>query len=482
MGFRIHAVEPNRPKDLHQRRVDELLVQLVVLSQPFRDQLFDVERSHVAGSVNHASRGMASREPVCYKQARMEPLPATTALTYRYERLRAVATGIVETAGQTFLLLIAVRVLQAGPTAKALLASGLSIGLLLSLVTVVVVAHRQWLPATVSAGLAAFGAGCFAVMAAWPIVPVYVVAGMGALAGVATATPLLTQIYQDNYPEARRGQLFSRAIIIRVAIAAAFSELAGRFLAGNLGGRYRWLLLLYAAALAFAAFCLARVPSRSLTPATSRHPLRALRYVKSDPVFRLTLISWMFMGFANLMMLPLRVEYLANPRYGLALSTGLVAWVVGVIPNLARLVMSPVWGWAFDRLNFFALRVTINLSFAVGIVAFFSGSSRLGLVLGAIVFGIGLAGGDVAWNLWVTKFAPPDRVADYMSVHTFFTGLRGLVAPLVAFHLAAHTSLPVMGGISAAMIVVASAILFREVKLGRSPDPGTELVAKSAEP
>jgi MFS family permease len=103
-----------------------------------------------------------------------------------------------------------------------------------------------------------------------------------------------------------------------------------------------------------------------------------------------------------------------------------------------------------------------------------------GLVLGAVVFGIGLAGGDVAWNLWVTKFAPPERVADYMSVHTFFTGLRGLVAPLVAFHLAAHTSLPVMGGISAALIVVASAILFREVKLGKSPDPGTELVETAA--
>jgi MFS family permease len=239
-------------------------------------------------------------------------------------------------------------------------------------------------------------------------------------------------------------------------------------------------LVAYAAALAFASLCLWRVPSRPLTPTASLHPLRAMRFVRSDPVFRLTLISWMFMGFANLMMLPLRVEYLANPQYGLALSTGMVALLVGVIPNAARLVMSPVWGWAFDRLNFFALRVTLNMGFAVGIVAFFSSDSMYGLVLGAVVFGIGLAGGDVAWNLWVTKFAPPERVADYMSVHTFFTGLRGLVAPLVAFHLAAHTSLPVMGGISAALIVVASAILFREVKLGKSPDPGTELVETAA--
>jgi MFS family permease len=410
----------------------------------------------------------------------MEPRPATTAVTYRYERLRAVATGIVETAGQTFLLLIAVRVLQAGPTAKALISSGQSFGLMLSVLTVVVVAQRAWLPARVAAWLAAFGAGCFALMACWPTVTVFVLAGIGALAGTAMAIPLLTQIYHDNYPATQRGRLFARAIIIRVAFAAVFSEAAGRFLTGDLSGRYRWLLVVYAAGLAFASYCLARVPSQPLTPTASLHPLRAMRFVQSDPVFRLTLISWMFMGFANLMMLPLRVEYLANPRYGLTLSTGMVALLVGVIPNAARLVMSPVWGWAFDRLNFFALRVTLNMGFAVGIVAFFSSDSMFGLVLGAVVFGIGLAGGDVAWNLWVTKFAPPERVADYMSVHTFFTGLRGLVAPLVAFHLAAHVSLPVMGGISAAMILVASAILFREVKLGKSPDPGTELVEQSA--
>ena len=30
----------------------------------------------------------------------------------------------------------------------------------------------------------------------------------------------------------------------------------------------------------------------------------------------------------------------------------------------------------------------------------------------AILFGISNAGGDVAWSLWVTKFAPAARVAD----------------------------------------------------------------------
>lgn len=59
-----------------------------------------------------------------------------TEQTYRYELWRAVAAGIVETAGTTFLLLIAVRWYAAGATAKALVAAGGSIGLLLSPVVV----------------------------------------------------------------------------------------------------------------------------------------------------------------------------------------------------------------------------------------------------------------------------------------------------------------------------------------------------------
>ena len=45
--------------------------------------------------------------------------------------------------------------------------------------------------------------------------------------------------------------------------------------------------------------------------------------------------------------------------------------LTGVVPNLARLCMSPIWGWLFDHMNFFALRVTLNLGFALGILTFF---------------------------------------------------------------------------------------------------------------
>jgi hypothetical protein len=405
---------------------------------------------------------------------------ADTDRTYRFERWRAVANGILETGGTTFLLLIAVKHFQAGATAKALVASGGSVGLVLSPLVVSWVQNRGWRTAMAASRIALAGALSMVTMTLLPRVEVFVVWSVVAMAASSSVIPLLTQIYQDNYPERRRGHLFSRTVMIRIAVAALFSEVAGRVLTGHLH-YYPGLLLIFAAAFAFGAFCLGQYPSRPLAAAEGSHPFQALRFVRDDRLFRQTLICWMLMGFANLMMLPMRVEYLANPRYGLAMGAGEIAFLTGVLPNVARLIMNPLWGWLFDRMNFFVLRVTLNIGFSLGILAFFTSDNLSGLLIGAVVYGISNAGGDVAWGLWVTKFAPPDRVADYMSVHTFFTGIRGVVAPFVAFHLLAVLEIGTLGWISGAMIFIASLLLLPEWKHGHGRRDATALVEEVSE-
>jgi MFS family permease len=408
-----------------------------------------------------------------------------TALTFRCERGRAVASGVLETAGITFLLLIAVRHFHAGAVAKAMVAGSGSVGLMLAPLVVSQVERWRW-PVNVAASrLALVGAGCFLLMALFPGLPVFVPGTLIALAANTAAIPLMTQIFQENYPERERGRLFSRTVMIRIATAAIFSELAGRALSGRLE-RFPWLLLAFAGAFGLAAYCLARCPSQPLQATAGSHPFKALRFVKEDSLFRLTLIMWMLMGFGNLMMIPLRVEYLANPLHGVtlqgaALTAAHVALFTGVIPNLARLLMSPVWGWLFDRVNFFALRIAVNLGFAIGIGSFFGSHSMLGLGFAAVIFGISNAGGDVAWSLWVTKFAPPERVADYMSVHTFFTGLRGVVAPFVGFYLAAHWTIAQISWLSVALIVASVALMIPELKAGRGGRRAEALVEEVSE-
>jgi MFS transporter len=408
-----------------------------------------------------------------------------TETTYHYERWRALPAGVIEAAGTIFLLLIAVRFYRAGPFAKAMVAGGGSLGLILAPWLVSRVEASGWPVAKAASRLAALGAVSFLIMALIPILPVYVIGCMVALTTSSSAIPLMTQIYQENYPDRERGRRFSRAMMIRIGATAAFSDLAGRALSGHIA-QFRWLLLIFGGASAFASFCLARCPSQPLSASGGTHPFRALRYVLEDRLFRQTIISWMFLGFATLMMGPLRIEYLANPKYGVKvhgqlLTAGMIALLAGVIPNIARLILNPIWGWLFDHTNFFILRITLNLGFAAGILSFFTTGSMAGLVVGAIVFGIANAGADVAWGLWVTKFAPPGRVADYMSVHTFFTGMRGIVAPLAAFYLVSTLPLNILGWISVGLILVGSSFLVPEIKFGKTARPATALVGEVSE-
>jgi len=410
----------------------------------------------------------------------MGPEPQRTRRTYVCELWRAGTAGILETAGSTFLLAVAVKHFAAGGLAKAVVAASGSMGLLVSPLIVSWVTKMGWPTGKAASRILAAGALSFLLAAALPGLTAYVVFTLFAMTTSAAIIPLLTHMYQENYPAHQRGRLFSHTVMIRIATAAAFSKIAGDALNQRVE-RFPWLLLCFAGALAFASFCLSRCPTTPIPDDGGAHPLRALRFVRDDALFRRTLICWMLMGFANLMMLPLRVEYLANPQYGQAVSIGVIALLTGVIPNIARLVLSPIWGHLFDHMNFFALRVTLNIGFAIGILTFFTSNSVAGLVAGAIVFGISNAGGDVAWSLWVTKFAPAGRVAEYMAAHTFLTGVRGVAAPAVAFFAVAHVSPGILATVSCALILAASALLIPEIKSARKSRQAAALVEEISE-
>jgi MFS family permease len=108
--------------------------------------------------------------------------------------------------------------------------------------------------------------------------------------------------------------------------------------------------------------------------------------------------------------------------------------------------------------------------FAAAAFCFFVGDGLWAWVTGMALFGIANAGGNVTWSLWVTKLAPPDAVAEYMSVHTFFTGLRGLFSPFIAFYLIQHISFSTLGIGCAVSILAASGFI---TVRSRSNDPDT---------
>src|SRR5262245_54242464 len=93
-----------------------------------------------------------------------------TRRTYVHELWRAGAAGIIETAGTTFLLLIAVRWFHAGALAKGLVAGAGSLGLLISPLAVSWTTSSGWPTGRAASRILALGAASFllsALMARW---------------------------------------------------------------------------------------------------------------------------------------------------------------------------------------------------------------------------------------------------------------------------------------------------------------------------
>jgi hypothetical protein len=63
-----------------------------------------------------------------------------------------------------------------------------------------------------------------------------------------------------------------------------------------------------------------------------------------------------------------------------------------------------------------------------------------------------------------------------MSVHTFFTGVRGVIAPLVAFHATRALEIHALGWIATGLIVLSSLMLLPEVKFGKAARRADALV------
>lgn len=409
----------------------------------------------------------------------MSALPAADAssATYRLDKRRAVTQGIIETGAQTFFLLVAVSFFHAGPVVKTLLVVSGPLGLVLNPGVLSLVRMLRWTAAR-GASACHLLAACGFLLAALPL-PLwgFVVGCMTGVIGTTLAIPLLTQIYQNNYSKSERGTLFSKTVVVRVLTAAAFSWLGGHWL-DHEPGHYRWMMLCFSAASAAGAALLARMPSSELSRVASSNPFHGLRHVRHDAPFRWLLVSWMLMGFGNLMMLPLRVDFVANPAYGIMLPPDQVALLTGVIPSVTMLCLTMVWGLLFDRVNFYVLRFLLNAFFIAGLALYFLVGGMPGFVLGSVCFGVAMSGGNIAWSLWVTKIARPHDVAEYMSVHTALAGLRGLVAPALGFWLASSSAIQPLTWTAIALITAGTLILTPEATTIRRRRPGEPVVPR----
>ena len=145
-------------------------------------------------------------------------------------------------------------------------------------------------------------------------------------------------------------------------------------------GDWPWLCAGYAVAcLAMAAIVL-RMPRVGVPSSRRIRLFDAFRHVRADRPFRKLLGCWMLLGIGNLVAMALFVEYVTNPRYGLGFDAARVGLLTTTLPMSAFVVCVVGWGVLFDRVNFYLLRVAINVLFVAGIACYYFGGSFAMLV------------------------------------------------------------------------------------------------------
>lgn len=384
-----------------------------------------------------------------------------SAKTYLYDRLRAPFTGICESTA-AIATLIAIRGFGAqegaeADTVKSLLNASHFIGLLLTTIFIALIGRTGWRATNIVScyllicGALLIAAGCSTGLIAFTVcyVAAYII--------FAQQTPMMIHTYANNYSPSERGKKVSTVMVTLAGASALFSYLGSMLLDWKLSW-FPAVLIAMGVACFINAYLVRKIPSQPLVQSETGNPLRSLGLPFKDKLFGWLLMSWMLMGFANLMSIPIRVELLANPEYDYNVSNEQVLLATMVIPQIAGLLSGKAWGALFDRMNFIAWRISVNSCFFIGMVLYFSGLDLWVVYAGAMFLGLGMGGGRIGWNLWVTKIAPVDKVSAYMSVHTMFTGLRGVMAPFIGY-LIASMAIQAVGWLSAGLIVV-SCIMF----------------------
>ncbi len=384
------------------------------------------------------------------------------ASTYRYDRIKAPFYGILEAGWNTFALVIAIRYFDASETHKSFIAGAGPIGFLLAPLTLFIAAQLRARP---SLACAVVFAGSAVLLMGASLIHTLLFFSIFAVTSQMAAVqhgPLMLQIYTENYTAKERGSRMTVPFILTAACSILFSYLGGLILDWKISAYPLIFFVMCLAALAAAYTCW-RMPSSPLSREHVGNPWQNFSLIWKDRFFGYLLGSWMLLGLGNLIALPVRVDYLANPKFGINADNTTIAILMMVVPAVTRILSTKMWGHFFDRLHFVTTRNLLNSFFLLSIGLFFFSSNLLVLGIAMAFQGLTMGGGKIFWSLWVTKIAPDEKVSSYMSIHMALTGLRGTMAPFLGYWILSQSSPGAVAVIGMTLVTV-SIVLFEIVR------------------
>ena len=345
----------------------------------------------------------------------------------------------MEAGWSTFALLIAIRHYGAPESYKAFIAAAWPIGFLLTPLTLHCVAKRQFRPSLASASM--FALAALLMLGATVVQSLTVFTAFIIASQMATVQqgPLMIQIYAENYPASERGKRMTTPFILTASSMILFSLLGGWLLDRSINS-YHLLFVIMVVSAAVCAWATNRMPSTTLSTKHVGNPWQNFSLIWKDKLFGYLLGSWMLLGLGNLITMPIRVEYLANPKFGINADNTSIAFLLVVVPAAARILSTKLWGNLFDQLHFITIRNLLNILFLLGIAGFFFTTNIYLLTFAMILVGLATGGGKIIWSLWVTRIASHEKVSSYMSIHMALTGFRGTLAPFIGYWILSHSA------------------------------------------
>ncbi|MFT3905059.1 MAG: MFS transporter [Steroidobacteraceae bacterium] len=254
-------------------------------------------------------------------------------------------------------------------------------------------------------------------------------------AGVLTVRAV---VWSANYPRHLMARITGRIVLLNSIGVCLVALLAGWLL--DRGAHQARLLYVLAAAVGlFGAWRYRQVRVRreyqllaaeGAEGGSQPFSLSMLREIlREDSGFRAYMSCMALYGSGNLM-ISAQLVVLFTDRLGMAGAQQIL--LLTVLPLAMMPIALPWWARQFDGGHIVAYRsrqcwvlVASTLIFTTGVLL------RQPWLLwpASLLYGVGMAGANLGWNLGHNDFASRGRSQHYMGVHVTLTGLRGLAAP-----------------------------------------------------
>ena len=236
--------------------------------------------------------------------------------THRNDQLRAPFLGILETGWSTFALVIAIRHFDANDTIKAWISGASPIGFLLAPLSLYLGAILRLCAHQACTLLFALAAVLLCMAASVDSLGAYCLALVLSQICAVQCNPFMLKIFADTYAPSERGRRMSRPFIITAISAIAFSVWGGALLDRSIE-YYPILFSIMTLSGLMLAGLSQRFESKHITHQHTGNPWQNLSLIWQDRFFGYLLGAWMLLGLGNLITLPIRIEYLADPKYGI---------------------------------------------------------------------------------------------------------------------------------------------------------------------